>query len=62
MAHLRDLAGRTNTSIFDAYDDAEIVGEIAEGGPVFRYLLAQEIQDGSAEVVVGRVAAVVATC
>ena len=39
-------------------DDAEIVGEIAEDGPVFRYLLAQEIQDRSAEVVVGRVAAV----
>jgi hypothetical protein len=37
-------------------DDAEVVGDrIAEDGPVFRYLLTQEIQDGSAEIVVGRV-------
>ena len=41
-------------------DDAEIVGDrIAEDGPIFRYLLAQEFQGGSAEVVVGRAAAVV---
>src|SRR5262245_61411029 len=41
-------------------DDAEIVGDrIAEDCPVFRYLLAQEMQNRSAELVVGRVAAVV---
>ena len=41
-------------------DDAEIVGDrIAVDGTVFRHLLAQEFQKGSAEVIVGRVAAVV---
>jgi hypothetical protein len=41
-------------------DDAEIVGDrIAEDRPVFRYLLAQEMQNRSAELVVGLVAAVV---
>ena len=41
-------------------DDAEIVGDrIAEDGPVFRHLHAQEMQNGSAEVVVARVASVV---
>ena len=41
-------------------DDAEIVGNrIAEDGPVFRHLHAQEMQNGSAEVVVARVASVV---
>jgi hypothetical protein len=37
----------------------KLVGyRIAEDSPVFRHLLAQEFQGGSAEVVVGRVAAV----
>ena len=41
-------------------DVAEIVGnQIAENGPVFRHLHAQEMQNGSAEVVVARVASVV---
>src|SRR5439155_10026643 len=41
-------------------DDAEIAGDrIAEDGPVFRHLHAQEMQNGSAEVVVARVASVV---
>ena len=41
-------------------DVAEIVGNrIAENGPVFRHLHAQEMQNGSAEVVVARVASVV---
>jgi hypothetical protein len=41
-------------------DDAEIVGDrITEGGPVFWYLLAQEMQNRSTEVVVGRVALIV---
>src|SRR5262245_31996898 len=41
-------------------DDAEIIGDrIAEDCPVFRYLLEREMQNRSAELVVGRVAAVV---
>src|SRR6516165_3018493 len=41
-------------------DDAEIVADrIAEDGPVFRHLLAQETQNGITEVVVGRVAPIV---
>ena len=45
---------------FGGVDDAEIVGDrIAEDGPVLRHPLAQEMQDGVAEVVVGRVAPVV---
>src|SRR5258708_14467734 len=41
-------------------DDAEVIGDrIAEDGPVFRHLLAQEMQNGFAEVTVGRVAAIV---
>ena len=41
-------------------DDAEIIADrIAEDGPVFRHLLAQETQNGITEVVVGRVAPIV---
>src|SRR5262249_47592153 len=41
-------------------DDAEVVGDrIAEDSPVFRHLLAQEMQNRSAEVVIARVAPVV---
>src|SRR5947209_11307217 len=40
--------------------NAEVVGDrIAEDRPVFRHLRAQEMQNGSAELIVGRVAAVV---
>jgi hypothetical protein len=40
--------------------NAEVVGDrIAEDRPVFRHLHAQEMQNGSAELIVGRVAAVV---
>ena len=37
--------------------NAEVVGDrIAEDGPVFLHLHAQEMQNGSAELIVGRVA------
>ena len=43
-------------------DDAEVVGNrVAEDGPVFRHLLAQETQNGIAEVVVGRLAPICAS-
>ena len=54
------ILGSPHNPKFLWVDDAEIVGDrIAEDCPVFRYLLAQEMQNRSAELVVGRVAAVV---
>src|SRR5947207_11006161 len=48
-----------NPKIGGVYN-AEVVGDrIAEDGPVFRHLLPQEMQNGSAEVIVGRMGAVV---
>src|SRR5437588_12903770 len=48
-----------NPKIGGVYN-AEVVGDrIAEDGPVFRHLLPQEMQNGSAEVIVGRMGTVV---
>src|ERR1700719_2601679 len=64
----RRLSSSTSSNIhlrpenpkFGGVDDAEIVGDrIAEDGPVLRHPLAQEVQHGLAEIVVGRVAPVV---
>ena len=55
-----DIPLRLENPKIGGVDDAEIVGDrIAEDRPVFRYLLAQEMQNRTAELVVGRVAAVV---
>src|SRR5262245_10491114 len=58
--YLSDIPLRLENPKIGGVDDAEIVGDrIAEDCPFFRYLLAQEMQNRSAELVVGRVAAVV---
>ena len=55
-----DIPLRLENPKIGRVDDAEIVGDrITEGGPVFRYLLAQEMQNRSTEVVVSRVAPIV---
>ncbi len=60
IAALWDIPLRLENPKIGRVDDAEIVGDrIAEDGPVFRHLHAQEMQNGSAEVVVARVASVV---
>jgi ATP-dependent DNA ligase len=58
--YFRGIPLRLENPKIGRVDDAEIVGNrIAEDGPVFRHLHAQEMQNGSAEVVVARVASVV---
>ena len=53
LRYFLDIPLRLENPKIGRVDDAEIVGNrIAEDGPVFRHLHAQEMQNGSAEVVV----------